>query len=267
MQPVIYYRHDRAVSTEAEEAAMEASFRVVRSRLDVEPDEICIARYNALPFYKELEEDLSRKGARLINTYNQHRWIADLGRWYYDLEGLTPETWSKIEQVPDSAFPIVVKGETNSKKFLWDTHMFARSRQKAIEIMCNLIDDGVISGQHIYFRRFVPLVTYLEGIRNIPVTKEFRVFVCNRQILSTGYYWSNYLDDLPEVPDPRDVPKDFLRRVVRRVGNKASFYAVDVAQTLRGDWIVVELNDGQMSGLSENDPSVLYPNLRKVFEG
>ena len=41
--------------------------------------------------------------------------------------------------------------------------------------------------------------------------------------------------------------------------------AIDVAQTESGEWIVVELNDGQMSGLSENNPEVLYKNLTTVL--
>lgn len=265
MQPVIYYRHDRDVSTEAEEAAMAASFRVVRSRMEVQPGETCIARYSALPWYQELEEDLQRTGSRLINTWRQHRWIADVGDWVTDLAGLTPETWRRLIDVPDSAFPVVVKGETNSKKFLWDTHMFAKTRREASEVLCRLQDDGVISSQHIYFRRWVPLRTYLIGFRGMPVTKEFRVFVCNRKVLSIGYYWSNYADDLPEKPNPDDVPRAFLQRVIRRIGNRAPFYAVDVAETESGDWIVIEINDGQMSGLSDNDPAVLYSALRAAL--
>lgn len=39
---------------------------------------------------------------------------------------------------------------------------------------------------------------------------------------------------------------------------------IDVAQTESGDWIVIELNDGQMSGLSENNPEILYKNLKHM---
>jgi hypothetical protein len=54
--------------------------------------------------------------------------------------------------------------------------------------------------------------------------------------------------------------------VIDRVGDRANFYAVDVAQTVAGDWIVIELNDGQMSGLSENDPEILYCNLLETVQ-
>jgi len=32
-------------------------------------------------------------------------------------------------------------------------------------------------------------------------------------------------------------------------------------QKTKGDWKLIEINDGQMSGLSENNPDALYSNL------
>lgn len=263
MKPVIYYRPGPDVSQDEIEA-MQANFRCVTSRMKVQPEELCIARYSALPFYKELEQDLLSVGARLINTYRQHRYVADLGNWVRDLEDITPETWTHLDAIPDEG-PFILKGETNSKKFSWDTHFFARTRREAVDVYGRLQDDGFISSQHIYIRRFVKLHTYMIGLRGMPVTKEFRVFICDGEVLSSGYYWSNYIDDLPEHPDPKEIPTRFLQEVIDRVGKNIRFWVVDVAQTATGDWIVVELNDGQQSGLSENDPSVLYPRLAEVL--
>jgi hypothetical protein len=54
------------------------------------------------------------------------------------------------------------------------------------------------------------------------------------------------------------VPQAFLAEVNERIKLHANFYVVDVAQTEKGDWIVIELNDGQQSGLSDNSPVALY---------
>jgi len=43
------------------------------------------------------------------------------------------------------------------------------------------------------------------------------------------------------------------------------YFVVDVAETDSGDWILIELNDGTMSGISENNPDVLYCNLAAVL--
>lgn len=247
-----------------ETLAIQQSFTCLGSRLLVQTGDLVVARYCALPWYKELEQDILYAGGTLINSYRQHRYVADLGNWVADLEGLTPETWNRLEDIPDEG-PFIVKGETNSKKFLWDTHCFAATKRDAIDVWCRLQDDGLISGQHVYVRRFVPLHTYMTGFRGMPVTKEFRVFVCDSQVLSAGYYWSNYADDLPVTPDPSEIPSAFLQEVLGRVGRNVRFYTVDVAQTQEGEWLVIELNDGQMAGLSMNPPEQLYGELAHVL--
>jgi hypothetical protein len=260
--PVILFR------TLPGEYAIEVSaarryFSVYSSRMEIRPDMFVIGRYSVLPFYEEQERDLALAGARLINTYKQHRYVADLMNWYQDLQELTPRSWSDLSQVSIEG-PFVVKGETNSRKFQWDTHMFAKDKRTAAEIRVELQNDSLISSQGVIIREYVPLKTYGVGIHGLPITKEFRFFVAYGQVLCGGYYWSSHVADIPEVPCVAEVPRSFLSEVVRRIGNRVNFYTVDVAQTEKGNWIVIELNDGQMSGLSENDPETLYYNLAKV---
>ena len=240
-------------------------FDLTDSRMDIEPNDLVIGRYSVLPFYEEMERDIMLADAKLINTLSQHKYIANLMEWYEDLEGLTPRSWPCLEVAPIEG-PFVLKGETNSRKFQWDTHMFAKNRRDAANICVELQNDSLICSQNVVVREYIPLKTYMTAIHGLPITKEFRVFVAYVEILSGGYYWSSHVEDLPVVPSCDEVPKDFLREVIERISNKASFYAIDVAQTEKGDWIVVELNDGQMSGLSENKPEALYKNLRRVVD-
>lgn len=260
--PVIYFRSE--LTADAERSIAEEFFPVVTCRTQVSKGALCIPRYSALPFYRELEEDMDTLGARLINSYSQHRYAANLGNWYRDLEGLTPQTWNRIEQIPEEG-PFILKGETNSKKFSWDSHFYAADKQAAIEVFCRLQDDTFLSDQEIFIRKYVNLHRYMTGLRGLPVTKEFRVFICDGQVLTAGYYWSNYLEDLGFTPDPAEIPQEFLQEVIDRVGKNIRFWVVDVAQTAEGGWIVIELNDGCMSGLSECDPRILYRKLREVL--
>lgn len=263
MNPVILFRGGReCMDGEELEAAM-AHFPCLSSRMDIAKGQRVIARYSALPFYRELEHDVHAIGARLINTYGEHLYAADLQNWVSDLGDLTPLTWRRLQDLPEEG-PFVLKGATNSKKFQWKTHMFARDKREAGDVYDRLSQDGLIGQQHIYIRQYVPLFTYFEDVVGLPVTKEFRFFVFRGEVLSGGYYWSSHIDTLRELsfdPQPEEVPKDFLVEVLRRVGRAIPFYAVDVAKTKAGDWIVIELNDGQMSGLSMNDPKVLYARL------
>lgn len=262
MRPIILYRTPDMSSDELECAAKE--FVTTPSRMNIQKDDLVIGRYSVLPYYREQARDIELAGARLINTTEQHEYIVDIGQWYEDLKGLTPETWSDPALIPSNG-SFVLKGQTNSRKFLWDTHMFAKDRTSVGQVLCRLQDDTMIGYQKIYVRRYVPLRQLMVGLHDLPVSNEFRFFVCNGKVLSSGFYWSSHVGDLSSVPDPREVPTELLDRVIQRVGDRATFYVVDVAQKEDGSWIVIELNDGQMSGLSENKPEVLYKELRKIL--
>ncbi len=265
--PTILYRQ-YGMMEDAELKAANKHFVTYKSRSSANGGDLVIGRYSVLPYYKELEEDLRHKGAKLINSHQQHRYVADLWNYVHDLEGLTFRTWNakNMLAVPEG-IPLVLKGETNSRKDLWSTHMFANNKQEAIEVFLNLSRDNLIGQQEIYVREYIPLVCVTDVDHQFdrpPVTLEFRFFVAYGEVVSGGYYWSSHVDELPYVPSPSVVPQEFLTKVINRVKDKVNFFVVDVAQIKSGEWIVVELNDGQMSGLSENDPNVLYKNLKHL---
>jgi len=265
MNTIIYYRDDVDWRQEAESA--HKYFNCVKSRMAVPDNSLVIPRFSALPFYKELEEDLKFKNSKLINSYADHLYIADLQNWYYDLEKYTFKTWFKIEYIPEKG-PFVLKGETNSKKFLWNTHMFAKDKREAIAIESKLFQDSLLTYQKIIVREYVPLVTYTVAFNGLPITKEFRFFCYKDKILCGAYYWSSHLEELEEmgiVPDINDVPKEWLQDVVNIVKENANGFVIDVAETQDGRWLVVELNDLSQSGLSCNSPEIFYKELRNVL--
>jgi hypothetical protein len=262
MRHVILYRE---IDTSKEElAAMRtAGFFCTAMRPDIKKGDLIVGRYSLLPYYAEQEKEFKYVGARLINTYSQHLFIADLMNWVEVLGELTPKTWYRLQDIPDKG-PFILKGATNSKKDRWKTHMFAANKAEAIGVHSLLSEDGLIGYQHIYVRSYVPLVEYAKSISGCPISKEFRFFVCYGEVLCGDYYWSNFSGEIKK-PSVDEVPQDFLNEVVRRIGDSVPFYALDVAQAKDGRWIVIELNDGSMSGLSDNDTAVLYPRLKAVL--
>lgn len=267
-RPIILYRHDPAID-DSELAAMHRNFPTITSRLDIKADDLVIGRLSVLPFYKELERDVLRLKARMINSYHQHRYIADVGAWYPDLVELTAPTFTSDEMSSlkdsDDYDGFVLKGETNSRKFLWNSHMYAPTAKELVSVYLNLANDALIGSQQIYVRRKLRLKTFFATENGLPITNEYRVFVARRQVLSIGFYWSSYVDQIPEasrVPPP----SDFLHAIIEAVGDAAPAYVVDVALLDDGvTWKVIELNDLQMSGISENDPDVLYKSLADVL--
>lgn len=106
-------------------------------------------------------------------------------------------------------------------------------------------------------------MTYEYLINGLPVTNEYRFFVHHGEILSYGYYWS-CAEDINKTISQEGI--DLVKKVANIVKFANNFTVIDVAQKSTGDWIIVELNAGEMSGLSLNDPDTLYRNLRAQYE-
>ena len=254
----ILFRSD--LKSEAELAAAERHFDVVNSRVNLK-DSLVIGRYSVLPFYPELERDLILQGSRLINSYKQHKYVADF-EYYEDIHDLTPKTYFDFSEINDKDAPFIVKGKTNSRKFDWDKLMFAPTKRRAVEIACDLKCDSLLYQQDIIVRKFEKLNIIETGLHGMPMANEWRFFCLENKILSYGFYWS--------IAERRGVLEDeaieLVVEVMKRVKDKINFFVIDVAEKEDGSWIVIEMNDGQMSGLSDNDPDVLYFTLMQEMK-
>lgn len=278
------------LAEEAELKAAEKYFEVFTSRSVVPPHAVVIGRYSVLPYYGELVTDLKAMDSDLINGFAQHKYIADLKNWYQDLEGLTPRTFFSLEEYykavedPDNFSahkPVVLKGKTNSLKNLWHTHMFARmGKQSVPEIYRNLRQDSLVGDQDVYIREFVTFRAYddVHAVGGAPVTDEYRFFILDGQIIASGFYWSEHEELVAElhfcnaakVPVPASATRFVKEEVIPKIKDKVRFVVVDVGRLRpRPDslWTVVELNDGQMSGLSGCDAETLYKNMSAVLRG
>ena len=130
-----------------------------------------------------------------------------------------------------------------------------------MNVACRLMDDSLLSSQKLYVRKYEEMVSFGIGVNGLPITKEFRFFICDKQVVASGFYWSEQEFQFY----PKEVPISFINEVIDRVGDSVRFYVVDVGQKINREWMVVELNDGQMSGLSCINPEELYSNLSKVL--
>lgn len=254
--PLILFRHDRY--SESERAAASKFFHVVGSRMECH-NGLVIPRYSALPFYKELEADLAHNGCVLPNTYEQHRWIADF-QYYETMKEFTPETWDEHEfPYCDHPGPFVVKFRTNSKKYMWKTHMYAETKADAVEVALRLQADSMMSDQGLIYRKFEKTKVLETSPSGMPFTNEWRFFYWCGKLVSYGYYWSNAQN--PELGVMNQKGLDFAHKLAQLAKPYVNFYVLDIAEKENGDWILIEMNDGQMSGLSEIPEEQFYANL------
>lgn len=243
------------------------NFDLVRFRSGIPLYSIVFGRYSVLPFYKELDDELYIiKNSHLINSYDQHKYIANM-KWYHDIFNITPKTifncgWSNVPEFHDGW---VIKGLTNSRKFQWDTHMYAKDRKSLKNIIKILLDDPFIKDQGLAIREYIPLETYEIGINNMRFTNEWRFFFLNNKIIDYGFYWST-INDKNIIPKDIDIEGKKLAQIAANIiSKKVPFFVVDVAKTRSGEWIVIEINDAQMSGLSTIPAKRFYNNLIQMI--
>jgi len=261
MTPIILFRKD--FDSEEEFEIAKQYFDVVEYRSEIPKDSLVIPRFSALPYYNELEVDVKNLGSKLINTHRQHLWIANF-EYYEHIKEYTPESWFEHEfPYSNDEGPFVLKGLTNSRKFRWNTHMFAPNRHTAIQIGSELMQDPMISQQGIVYRKYVPLKTFEIGINDLPFTNEFRFFFYKEELLTYGFYWSTMED--PELGKLDEDGLQLARTVAKIAAEYVDFFVLDIGEKEEGGWIVIEINDGSQSGLSENSPHNLYAALKKVL--
>lgn len=264
MNSTILFR--KSFDTEEEFKIASKYFDVVESRTLCK-DSVVISRYSYLPYGKELDQDLRNLNCIPINSFRQHRWIASF-EWYEHLKEFTPKTWTSIGDALRDGYdgPFVIKGETNSRKYDWDKAMFAVDAKAAHEVTSILNSDSLIGTQQLQYRQYVPLKTFEIGLNGIRFTNEFRVFCYKNSILTFDYYWSSASDETIEKAK-EELDSYNLIKLVKQISYIASqytnFYVLDIAETTNGNWILIEVNDGTMSGLSEIKPDYLYRNLKE----
>lgn len=231
----------------------------VEYRTQTAPHSTVIGRYSVLPFYRELEQELKIHGSKLINSYREHSWVANITSWAGPgriLEQVTPTVYTNWSDLPEGSY--VVKGKTNSRKHQWNTHMFAPTREDVPKIARRLYDDPLLLQQGLVARPYIPLKKLSEGINDLPISNEWRTFWLRTEhqvcMIHSEFYWSSF-----DVTPGDKPPFLWMQEIAEKITPCIHFFVMDVAQTEASDWIVIELNDGQMSGL--NNYEGLYKSL------
>jgi len=213
--------------------------------------------------YELLYQALEAKGVELINSPAAYKHCHYLPEWYPLLAEHTPaSTWltgpdfslDAIMDVlrPFGERPLIVKDFVKSRKHEWfeacyipsaaDRAGVERVVRRFLELQAEDLNEGLV------FRAFVefePLATHSKS--GMPLTREYRLFVLDGQVILTAPYWEegDYAGDEGAQP-----PVEVIRALTRNVQSR--FFTIDVARRKSdGAWLIVELGDGQVAGLPE----------------
>lgn len=208
--------------------------------------------------YAALYEALLRRGVRLINDPAAYRHCHYLPESYSVIEEYTPQSvWIEYnpevsaDQImavlkPFGNAPVIVKDYVKSQKHYWNEACFIPDASDqgtvmhAVQRFLDLQGDDLNKG--LVFRRFIefePLAVHAQSA--MPLTKEYRIFFLHGKPVYSVAYWEegDYGDPVP--------PTEQFVQVAQQV--RSHFFSMDVARRLDGEWMIVELGDGQVSGL------------------
>ena len=223
--------------------------------------------------YQNLYNELLKKNIELINSPTEYKHCHYLPDSYKKIESKTPRSNWTTKLDTDSILtlskefgenPIVVKDFVKSEKHNWEDACFIPNAsninnvksvvKKFIELRGDSLNEGIV------FRQFEELEFLTEHSKSgMPLTKEFRIFFANKDIIKVFNYWDEgeYGETKPEL--------DQFIKIAQSIDS--NFFTMDIAKKKNGDWIIMELGDGQVAGLPDNaNKNEFYNNLKRVLD-
>ena len=157
----------------------------------------------------------------------------------------------------------IVKDYVKSRKHEWHDSCFIpdiENKEEAERIMKNFIErQGVSLVGGIVLRKFVNLrpIGFHEK-SGMPISEEYRFFVFAGDILCFNDYWENANKN-----NLSNEEIEWVRSIARKI--QSNFTTIDVARAEDGILMIMELGDGQVSGLQQIKASDFISAFDKSF--
>ena len=194
--------------------------------------------------YSLMDTKMSDRGIHLLTSTEEYAKGYYFHGWYENFKHLTPRSYwfaptqtEYLEEVEKhcGVGPYFVKDSVKSRKHEWDTACYAPTLEVLPEIVGNLL--GLQTGQK------PPFIVVREFEKFRKDQGEVRVWwVQGRPVVSTPH---------PDTPSSLPaVETEFMAEVTKAVKElECPFVTTDLAQLVDGRWRVIEVSDGQVSGL------------------
>lgn len=285
MKPVlkIYFKQHSSFKEEQDIASKYFQIADCRTALNGHTSSIpIIAKYSVANGYKEYCKDLKNLGLIPINSPIQSEWSSKISCWYHDLYQFTPQTWFNPFENPiirnilkDHNGPFFVRYDTKSKRELWKTHAYAADFKSLIDMSQRLTEDYKFDNEIVAVREFKQFKTYSSKNDNIyrsfsgqPIIKEFRIHRLLKQELCRHFYWEPFQEEIENEHGSIhscDVPTEWLKQVTDIADSYSNFYALDIAQLPSGEWMVIEINEGQQAGIHTDYLDLYYNKMNSIL--
>jgi hypothetical protein len=228
------------------------------------PTKMVVARIGAFPDYSVAYDSLLSAGIKLVHTLEQYQRCSLLPHWYPLILDLTPkskvyESFPTVKEIENEfSWPVFVKGERQTSRHKKSLSIIENAAAFE-DLRIHWKQNTMLHWQKMVCREYIPLqlVEPSSGDR-LPSSYEFRLFYWGQQLVSIGRYWYD--------ASPYELSRQ-EKAQVEALGNEVAkrlsvcFLAVDIAKTVAGKWIVIEVNDGQESGYAANNPRLMWEQI------
>lgn len=201
-------------------------------------------------YYDAFKFAVKTKGIQLINTTNEYKnaqWLANSYSWFhqYMIDSVF------IEKPTKKLLKLASRQLNSEKLFVKD---YVKSEYGLTTINVSDLDGGMEILKQLEKERgklFEGGFAIREFIELSSI--EYRLWVLNGKVLNLD--WEKI---------PSDIPTGLMYKIQKFPSN---FYTIDLGrQKSDGQLVVVETNDGQVSGLKGLDPKVFYKSLKNNWE-
>lgn len=214
--------------------------------------------------YRGFYEQLEQHGIILINSPEEYERYHMLPGWYEEFREYTAESVWENQGSLDNALVMIkglegsyiVKDYVKSRKHEWYDACFIPNiadKEKSGKIIGNFIHrqgTNLVGG--VVLRKFERLKqTGFHERSGMPLSEEYRVFVYAGRILVLDDYWTENQSVMISGDE-----REWIEAIAGKT--KSNFVTIDLARKEDGTLIIMELGDGQVSGLQQVKADDLY---------
>lgn len=219
--------------------------------------------------YRRLESAVTARGLALATTAESYMRAHSIRGWLNAFEGLTAPTvlipasadqttvLAAADSIP-SEYGFFLKGESKSEQ----GYNYASGRGALLNLLRDFRDySGVPENGTLALRSFVPLDPRVAEVRSWWIAGELAF-----SPVHPNFEGVERISPLTDSMDLRRSMKAFLKKLrpaIRSLENR--FLTADIALTETGEWTLIEIGDGQVSGFSRDYGAEEYSYFYRII--
>ena len=219
--------------------------------------------------YAKLVDFIQGQGGKMLNDLAEYEAAHLLPNWATEKNQLQTRWTSDLSEasirqlLKQFSGAVTIKDFVKSRKYEWDEAFYipdTSDTTHALQVVHKFIErqgTEIVGG--LVMRKFIELKSLGEHPKShTPIFEEYRVFYLNNSPLALINYWR-----------AEKITLSLADQKLIQVAQKqipSNFCTIDFARTASGQLIIMEMGDGQVSGLQGYDESTFYKLLRKNLD-